>query len=162
MFDHFPAMFVYAANKHGNPDPRVPESIEAMLDASMVAIRAMMDRDSHRKQRLWDTVGTNDLDIVRRSIHNIRAYLVAAAEFVYDLATDEEGASSIQLMAQWLRTLKAPVTVVIAAQGCCLRHRMDGHGHEAMSPEAHVVVVEGGHYEFLRDKVVVELLQEGR
>ncbi|SJL08504.1 uncharacterized protein ARMOST_11868 [Armillaria ostoyae] len=91
MLDHFPAMFVHTVNKHGSP--RVPEGIEAMLDASMIATRVMMDRDAHRKQRLWDTVGTNDLNIVRRTIHNIWAYLVAAAEFVYDLATDEEGVS---------------------------------------------------------------------
>lgn len=161
MLDHFPAMFVYAANKHGNPDPRVPESIEAMLDTSMIAIRAMMDRDTHRKQRLWDTVGTNNLDIVRRSIHNIRAYLVAAAEFVYDLATDERGASSIQLMAQWLTMLKAPVTVVIAAQGAAYGTEWTDMGTRQCLPEARVVVVEGGHYEFLRDKVVIELLQEG-
>ncbi|SJK99273.1 uncharacterized protein ARMOST_02564 [Armillaria ostoyae] len=160
MLDHFPAMFVYAANKHGNPDPRVPESIEAMLDTSMIAIRAMMDRDTHRKQRLWDTVGTNNLDIVRRSIHNIRAYLVAAAEFVYDLSTDEEGASSIQLMAQWLTMLKAPVTVVIAAQGAAYGTEWTDMGTRQCLPEARVVVVEGGHYEFLRDKVVIELLQE--
>ncbi|KAK0438281.1 hypothetical protein EV421DRAFT_1738606 [Armillaria borealis] len=91
MLDHFPAMFVHAVSKHRSP--RVPESIEVMLDASMIATRVMMDRDAHHKQRLWDTVGTNDLNIVRCSIHNIWAYLVAAAEFVYDLATDEEGAS---------------------------------------------------------------------
>ncbi|PBK62268.1 NRPS-like enzyme [Armillaria solidipes] len=161
MLDHFPAMFVYAANKHGNPDPRVPESIEAMLDTGMIAIRAMMDRDTHRKQRLWDTVGANNLDIVRRSIHNIRAYLVAAAEFVYDLATDERGASSIQLMAQWLTMLKAPVTVVIAAQGAAYGTEWTDMGTRQCLPEARVVVVEGGHYEFLRDKVVIELLQEG-
>ncbi|KAK0442587.1 NRPS-like enzyme [Armillaria borealis] len=161
MLDHFPAMFVYAANKYGNPDPRVPESIEAMLDTSMIAIRAMMDRDTHRRQWLWDTVGTNNMDIVRHSIHNIRAYLVAAAEFVYDLATDERGASSIQLMAQWLRMLKVPVTVVIAAQGAAYGTEWTDMGTRQCLPEAHVVVVEGGHYEFLRDKVVIELLQEG-
>ncbi|KAK0193212.1 NRPS-like enzyme [Armillaria mellea] len=136
MLDHFPAMFVYAANKHGNPDPRVPESLEAMVDANMIAIRAMMDRDTHRKRRLWDTVGTDDLDIVRHSIHNIRTYLAAAAEFVYDLATDEEGTSSLQLMRQWLRTLKAPVTVDMGTRQCL--------------PDARVV-----------RKVIIDLLQEG-
>ncbi|KAK0472170.1 NRPS-like enzyme [Armillaria novae-zelandiae] len=161
MLDHFPAMFVYAANMHGNPDPRVPESLEAMLDANMTAIRAMMDRDTHRKRRLWNTVGTNDLDIVRRSIHNIRTYLAAAAGFVYDLATDEEGTSSIGLMTQWLRTLKAPVTVVIATHGAAYGTEWTDMGTRQCLPDAQIVVVEGGHYEFLRDNVVIELLQEG-
>lgn len=161
MLDHFPAMFVYAANKHRNPDPRMPESLEAMLDANMIAIRAMMDRDTQRKRRLWDTVGTNDLDIVQRSIHNIRTYLAAAAEFVYDLATDEEGTSSIQLMAQWLRTLKAPVTVIIAAKGAAYETECTDMGTRQCLPEAQVVVIEGGHYEFLKDEAVIELLQEG-
>ncbi|KAK0199436.1 NRPS-like enzyme [Desarmillaria ectypa] len=161
MLDHFPAMFVYAANKHSNPDPRSPESLETMLEASMIAIKAMMDRDAHRKERLWDTVGTNNLDAVQRSIHNIRAYLTAAAEFVYDLATNEEGASSIQLMARWLRTVKTPVTVVIATQGAAYGTEWTDMSTRQCLPDARVVVVEGGHYEFLRDKVVIELLQEG-
>nr|AEM76784.1 NRPS-like enzyme [Armillaria mellea] len=160
MLDHFPAMFVYAANKHGNPDLRVPENLEAMLDANMIAIRAMMDRDTHRRRRLWDTVGTDDLDIVRHSIHNIRTYLAAAAEFVYDLATDEEGTSSLQLMGQWLRTLKAPVTVVIAAQGAGYGTEWADMGTRQCLPDARVVVIEGGHYEFLKDKVIIDLLQE--
>ncbi|KAK0207554.1 NRPS-like enzyme [Armillaria fumosa] len=141
MLDHFPVMFVYAANKHGNPDPKVPESLEAMLDANMIAIRAMMDRDTQRKR--------------------IRTYLAAAAEFVYDLATDEEGTSSIRLMAQWLRTLKAPVTVVIAAKGAAYRTEWTDMGTRQCLPDTRVVVIEGGHYEFLKDKVVIELLQEG-
>ncbi|KAG7444602.1 NRPS-like enzyme [Guyanagaster necrorhizus] len=161
MLDHFPAMLVYAANKHGNPDPGVPENVEMMLDASMVSIKAMMDRDSHRKQRLWDTVGTNDLDMVCRSIRNIRAYLTAAAEFVYKLSTDKEGVSSIELMAQWLRTVKAPVTVVVAAKGAAYGTEWPDMGTRQCLPDARVVVVPGGHYEFLRDEVIVELLQEG-
>ncbi|KAK0470423.1 NRPS-like enzyme [Desarmillaria tabescens] len=161
MLDHFPAMFVYTANKHGNPNPRLPESIETMLEANMIAIRSMMDRDAHRKERMWDTVGANDLDMVRRSVRNIRAYLTAAAEFVYDLATDEEGASSMELMVKWLRTVKAPVTVVVAAQGAAYGMEWTDMGTRRCLPDARVVFAEGGHYEFLSDKVVIELLQEG-
>ncbi|KAK0218357.1 NRPS-like enzyme [Armillaria nabsnona] len=124
MLDHFPALFVYSANRLGNPDPRVPENIRNMLDMNMDTIAGLMDRDSNRDalQRTksllldgWKGVYANDT--IRDAIRNTKGFRTANAEFVYDLTTDETGLSSIELMAQWMRTVKVPITVVVAPEG---------------------------------------------
>ncbi|KAK0218397.1 NRPS-like enzyme [Armillaria nabsnona] len=174
MLDHFPAMFVYSANKLGNPDPRVPGNIQNMLDVSMDTIAGLMDRDSNRdalqrtKNNLldgWKGVYAND--IIRNAIRNIKGFRTASAEFVYDLTTDEAGLSSIELMAQWMRTVKVPITVVVAPEGALGaipeedRTTWADLGTKRCRPDARVVFVKGGHYEFLTDEVVLQLLQEG-
>ncbi|KAK0451171.1 NRPS-like enzyme [Desarmillaria tabescens] len=174
MLDHFPAMFVHSANRFGNPDPRVPENIRNMLDMGMSAIEGLMDRDSNRDtlQRAknllldgWKGVYAND--IIRNAIRNIKGFLTANSEFVYDLATDETGLSSIELMAQWMRTVKVPITVVVAPEGALGavpeedRTSWTDLGTKRCLPGARVVFVKGGHYEFLTNEVVLQLLQEG-
>ncbi|KAK0451170.1 NRPS-like enzyme [Desarmillaria tabescens] len=174
MLDHFPALFVYSANRFGNPDPRVLENIQNMLDMSMDRIAGLMDRDSNRDalQRTknllldgWKGVYAND--IIRNAIRNMKGFLTANAEFVYDLATDETGLSSIELMAQWMRTVKVPITVVVAPEGALGavpeedRTTWADLGTKRCLPDAQVVFIKGGHYEFLTDEVVLQLLQEG-
>ncbi|KAG7443762.1 NRPS-like enzyme [Guyanagaster necrorhizus] len=174
ILDHFPAMFMYSANKFGNPDPRVAENIKMMLNAGMSAIGGMMDRDTHgsalrRSKNLlldaWNGGPANEIS--RRSVGTIKAYLTAIAEFVYDLFTDETGAASMELMAQWMRTVKAPITVVVAADGAVRsvadedREMWADLGAKRCLPDAQVVFVKGGHYEFLTDDSVIRLLQEG-
>ncbi|KAK0193507.1 NRPS-like enzyme [Armillaria mellea] len=174
MLDHFPAMFVYSANRLGNPDPRIPENIRNILDESMDTISRLMDRDSNRdalqrtKNRLldgWKGVYAND--IIRNAIGNVKGFRTANAEFVYELTTDETGVSSIELMAQWMRTVKVPITVVVAPEGALGsipeedRTTWADLGAKRCLPDARVVPVKGGHYEFLTDEVVLQLLQEG-
>ncbi|KAK0219168.1 NRPS-like enzyme [Armillaria fumosa] len=174
MLDHFPAMFVYSANKLGNPDPRVPENIRNMLDMGMSAIEGLMDRDSNRdtlqraKNHLLDGwKGVYASDAFRNAIRNIKGFLTAIAEFVYDLTTDEMGVADIELMAQWMRTVKVPITVVVAPEGALGavaeedRTTWADLGTKRCLPDAHVVIVKGGHYEFLTDEVVLQLLQDG-
>ncbi|PBK87643.1 hypothetical protein ARMGADRAFT_1168391 [Armillaria gallica] len=103
--DHFPAMFVYSANRLRNPDPRVQENIRNMLDVGMSAIEGLMDRDSNRdtpqraKNLLLDGwKGVYASDAFRNAIRNIKGSLTTNAEFVYDLTTDETGVASIELM----------------------------------------------------------------
>ncbi len=123
MLDHFPAMFVHLANKFGNPNPRM-ENTQIMLDAGMAAIEGMMERDSNRdtlrrsKNLLTDAwKGGPANEMSRKSVGTIKAFLTAIAEFVYDLTTDEMGAASIELMAEWMKTVKVPITVVVALAG---------------------------------------------
>ncbi|KAK0184797.1 NRPS-like enzyme [Armillaria mellea] len=173
ILDHFPAMFVYLANKFGNPNPRV-ESIQAMLDSGMAAIEGMMERDSNRdtlrrsKNLLMDAwKGGPANEMSRKSVGTIKAYLTAIAQFVYDLTTDEMGAASVELMAQWMRTVKVPITVVVATAGSAGGVSVEDRelwvdlGVKQCLPEAKVVSVKGGHYEFLTDEAVIQLLQEG-
>ncbi|KAK0200585.1 NRPS-like enzyme [Desarmillaria ectypa] len=174
MLDHFPAMFVHLANKFGNPDPRVPENIKTMLDTGMAAIGEMMERDSNRdtlrrKKNLlleaWDGGAANEIS--RKTVSTMKAYITAIAEFVYDLTTDETGAASVELMAQWMRTVKVPITVVIAPAGAPGsvseedRETWADLGVKQCLPDARVIFVKGGHYEFLAGNVVIRLLQEG-
>ncbi|SJL14874.1 uncharacterized protein ARMOST_18349 [Armillaria ostoyae] len=174
ILDHFPAMFVYLANKFGNPNPRVQENIKTMLDAGMAAIEGMMERDSNRdtlrrsKNLLMDAwKGGPANEMSRRSVGTIKAYLTAIAEFVYDLTTDETGAASVELMTQWMKTVKVPITVVVAQAGAAGsvpaedRELWADLGVKQCLPEAKVVSVNGGHYEFLTDEAVIQLLQEG-
>ncbi|SJL14864.1 uncharacterized protein ARMOST_18338 [Armillaria ostoyae] len=174
MLDHFPAMFVYSANKSGNPDPRVPENIRHMLDVGMSAIEGLMDRDSNRdtlqraKNLLLDGwKGVYASDAFRNAIRNIKGFLTANTEFVYNLTTDETGVASIELMAQWMRTVKVPITVVVAPEGALGgvseedRTTWADLGTKRCLPDARVVFVKGGHYEFLTDEVVLQLLQDG-
>lgn len=173
ILDHFPAMFVYLANKFGNPNPRV-ESIQAMLDSGMAAIEGMMERDSNRdtlqrsKNLLMDAwKGGPANEMSRKSVGTIKAYLTAIAEFVYDLTTDETGAASIELVAQWMKTVKVPITVVVALAGAAGGVSVEDRelwadlGVKQCLSEAKVVSVKGGHYEFLTDEAVIQLLQEG-
>ncbi|KAK0472519.1 NRPS-like enzyme [Armillaria novae-zelandiae] len=161
ILDHFPAMF------------RV-ESIQAMLDSGMAAIEGMMERDSNRdtlrrsKNLLMDAwKGGLANEMSRKSVGTIKAYLTAIAEFVYDLTTDETGTASIELMAQWMKTVKVPITVVIASAGAAGGVSVEDRelwadlGVKQCLPEAKVVSVKGGHYEFLTDEAVIQLLQEG-
>ncbi|SJL14868.1 uncharacterized protein ARMOST_18343 [Armillaria ostoyae] len=174
MLDHFPAMFVYSANKSGNPDPRVPENIQHMLDVGMSAIEGLMDRDSNRdtlqraKNLLLDGwKGVYASDAFRNAIRNIKGFLTANTEFVYNLTTDETGVASIELMAQWMRTVKVPITVVVTPEGALGgvteedRTTWADLGTKRCLPDARVVFVKGGHYEFLTDEVVLQLLQDG-
>ncbi|KAK0485452.1 NRPS-like enzyme [Armillaria luteobubalina] len=173
ILDHFPAMFVYSANKFGNPNPRV-ESIQAMLDSSIATIEGMMERDSNRdtlrrpKNLLMDAwKGGPANELMRKLVGTIKAYLTVIAEFVYDLTTDKTGAASIGLMAQWMKTVKVPITVVIAPAGAAGGISVEDRelwadlGVKQCLPEAKVVSVKGGHYEFLTDEAVIQLLQEG-
>ncbi|PBK68197.1 NRPS-like enzyme [Armillaria solidipes] len=173
MLDHFPAMFVYSANRLGNPDPKVPENIRNMLDIGMSAIEGLMDRDSNRdtlqrgKNLLLDGwKGVYASDFFRNVIRNIKGFLTAIAEFVYDLTTDETGVASIELMAQWMRTVKVPITVVVTPEGALGavaeedRTAWADLGTKRCLPDARVVFVKGGHYEFLTDEVVLQLLQD--
>ncbi len=97
----------------------------------------------------------------------IKAFLTAIAEFVYDLTTDETGAASIELMAQWMKTVKVPITVVVAPAGAAGGISVEDRelwadlGVKQCLPEAKVISVKGGHYEFLTDEAVIQLLQEG-
>ncbi len=174
MLDHFPAMFVYSANRLGNPDPKVPENIRNMLDIGMSAIEGLMNRDSNRdtlqrgKNLLLDGwKGVYASDFVRNVTRNIKGFLTANAEFVYDLTTDETGVASIELMAQWMRTVKVPITVVVAPEGALGgvteedRTTWADLGTKRCLPDARIVFVKGGHYEFLTDEVVLQLLQDG-
>ncbi len=174
MLDHFPAMFVYLANKFGNPNPRVQENIKTMLDAGMAAIEGMMERDSNRdtlrrsKNLLMDAwKGGPANEMSRKSVGTIKAFLTAIAEFVYDLTTDETGAASIELMAEWMKTVKVPITVVVAPAGAAGGISVEDRelwadlGVKQCLPEAKVISVKGGHYEFLTDEAVIQLLQEG-
>ncbi|PBK68194.1 hypothetical protein ARMSODRAFT_958326 [Armillaria solidipes] len=52
------------------------------------------------KQTFWKAVYASDI------FRNIKGFLTANAEFVYNLTTDETGVASIELMAQWMRTVK--------------------------------------------------------
>ncbi len=47
MLDHFPATVVYSANKAGNPDPRNPENMKAIVDGGIKAIGGLMNRDGN-------------------------------------------------------------------------------------------------------------------
>ncbi|SJL14871.1 uncharacterized protein ARMOST_18346 [Armillaria ostoyae] len=173
MLDHFPAMFVYLANKFGNPNSRVQENIQIMLDAGMAAIEGMMERDSNRdtlrrsKNLLMDAwKGGPANEMSRKSVGTIRAFLTAIAEFVYDLTMDETGAASTELMAQWMKTVKAPITVVVAPAGSAGSVSVEDKelwadlGVKQCLPDARVVFVKGGHYEFLTDEAVIQLLQD--
>ncbi|KAK0472521.1 NRPS-like enzyme [Armillaria novae-zelandiae] len=174
MLDHFPALFVYSANKLGNPDPRVPENIRNMLDMGMSAIEGLMDRDANRdtlqraKNLLLDGwKGVYASDAFRNAIRNIKGFLTAIIEFVYDLTTDETGEASVELMAQWMRTVRVPITVIVAPEGALGavaeedRTTWADLGTKRCLPDARVVFVKGGHYEFLTDEVVLQLLQDG-
>ncbi|KAK0184796.1 NRPS-like enzyme [Armillaria mellea] len=174
MLDHFPAMFVYSANKLGNPDPRVPENNQNILDMGMSAIEGLMDRDSNRdtlqraKNFLLDGwKGVYASDAFRNAIRNIKGFLTAIAEFVYDLTTDETGMASIELLAQWMQTVKVPITMAVAPEGTLGavaeedRTTWADLGTKRCLPDARVVFVKGGHYEFLTDEVVLQLLQDG-
>ncbi|KAK0466589.1 Alpha/Beta hydrolase protein [Armillaria novae-zelandiae] len=174
MLDNFPATFIYSTNKAGNPDPRNPDNMKAILDGGIKAIGGLMNRDGNReslqrslKQLLdaWDGMYVND--IINVGVHNIKSYMAATALFLYDLTTERDGKASIELLAQWMRTVKAPITVVIALEGSLGSIPKEDQeewadlGVKRCLPDARVVFVSGGHYEFLTDERVIRLLQEG-
>ncbi|KAK0464051.1 NRPS-like enzyme, partial [Armillaria novae-zelandiae] len=174
MLDNFPATFIYSTNKAGNPDPRNPDNMKGILDGGIKAIGGLMNRDGNReslqrslKQLLdaWDGMYVND--IINVGVHNIKSYMAATALFLYDLTTESDGKASIELLAQWMRTVKAPITVVIAPEGSLGSIPKEDQeewadlGVKRCLPDARVVFVSGGHYEFLTDERVIRLLQEG-
>ncbi len=174
MLDHFPATVVYSANKAGNPDPRNSENMKAIIDGGIKAIGGLMNRDGNReslqrslKQLLdaWDGMYVND--IINTVVHNIKSYLTAITLFLYDLTTERDGRASIEILARWMRTVKAPITVVVAREGPLGSFPKEDQeewadlGVKRCLPDARVVFVSGGHYEFLTDDRVIRLLQEG-
>lgn len=174
MLDHFPATLVYSANKAGNPDPTNPENMKAIIDGGIKAIGGLMNRDANweslqrsLKQLLdaWDGMYVND--IINIGVHNIKSYLTAITLFLYDLTTERDGRASIEILARWMRTVKAPITVVVAREGSLGsfpkedREEWADLGVKRCLPDARVVFVSGGHYEFLTDDKVIDLLQEG-
>ncbi|KAK0454193.1 NRPS-like enzyme [Desarmillaria tabescens] len=176
MLDHFPTSFVYSANKAGNPDPRVPENREILVDGGIEAIGGLMKRDANwgslerslkALRDAWNGVYANE--IVKVGVHNIRAYMTAISEFVYDLTTDREGdgRASMEAMERWIRTVKAPIMVVVTKEGAVGSYAEENReewadlGVKRCLPDARVVFVGGGHYEFLTNERVIEVLQEG-
>ncbi|KAK0492930.1 NRPS-like enzyme [Armillaria luteobubalina] len=174
MLDGFTATFIYSANKAGNPDPRNPDSMKAILDGGIKAIGGLMSRDGNReslqrprKQLLdaWDGMYVND--IINIGVHNIKSHMTAITFFLYDLTTERDGKASIELLARWMRTVKAPITVVVAHEGSLSsipkedREEWADLGVKRCLSDVKVVFVSGGHYEFLTDERVIRLLQEG-
>ncbi|KAK0200640.1 NRPS-like enzyme [Desarmillaria ectypa] len=174
MLDHFPTSFVYSANKAGNPDPSIPENLKVIVDGGIEAIGGLMKRDSNWEslerslKQLQDAWNGNDAnDIVMIGVHNIKSYLTAVTKFVYDLTTDRDGRASIEAMTLWIRKLRAPITVIVAPEGALGSFAKEDQeewadlGVKRCLPDARVVFVSGGHYEFLTDDKVIRVLQEG-
>ncbi|KAK0468681.1 hypothetical protein IW261DRAFT_1677495 [Armillaria novae-zelandiae] len=47
ILDHCPALLVYSANQAGNPDPRIPENMDALFEKGTETIAEMMSRDGN-------------------------------------------------------------------------------------------------------------------
>ncbi|KAK0215362.1 NRPS-like enzyme [Armillaria nabsnona] len=174
MLDHFPALLVYSANLAGNPDPRIPENMEAVFDKGTGAITEMMSRDGNPGPLLRSLKKLNDAwhgkcdnDIIRAVSQYFKSYLTAVSVFVYTLTTHKDGRSSMEAMAQWLQTVKAPISVIVALKGCLGslpeedKQEWRDLGAKGCLPNARVDFVDGGHYEFLTDDKVIRFLQEG-
>ncbi|KAK0212031.1 NRPS-like enzyme [Armillaria fumosa] len=174
MLDHFPALLVYSANQAGNPDPRIPENMDALFEKGTEAITEMMSRDGNPRPLLRSLKKLNDAwhgkcdnDIIRAVSLYFKSYLMAVSVFIYTLTTRKDGRSSMEAMLRWLRTVKAPISVVVALKGC-LGSLPEGNkqewrdlGSKRCLPNARVDFVDGGHYEFLTDDKVIQVLQEG-
>ncbi|KAK0200586.1 NRPS-like enzyme [Desarmillaria ectypa] len=173
MLDHFPTMFVYSANRLGNLDPSAPENIRTYSTWAWVRSQdrwietptATLQRTKNLLLDGWKDVYATDT--IRGAIRNTKVFLTANAEFVYALTTDETGMASIELTAQWIGTVKVPITVVVVPEGALEDVREEDRitwtdlGTKRCLPDARVVFVKGGHYEFLTDEVVLQLLQDG-
>ncbi|PBK84082.1 hypothetical protein ARMGADRAFT_1018748 [Armillaria gallica] len=112
MLDHFPALLVYSVNQAGNTDPRIPENMEAVFDKGTGAITEMMSRDGNPGPLKCDN------DIIRAVSQYLNGYLTAVSVFVYTSTTRKDGQSSMEAMSQWLPTVKAPISVIVALKGC--------------------------------------------
>ncbi len=174
MLDHFPALLVYSANLAGNPDPRIPENMEAVFDKGTGAITEMMTRDGNPGPLLRSLKKLNDAwqgkcdnDVIRAVSQYFKGYLTVVSVFVYTLTTHKDGLSSMEAMAQWLQTVKAPISVIVALKGCLGslpeedKQEWRDLGAKRCLPNARVDFVDGGHYEFLTDDKVIRFLQEG-
>lgn len=174
MLDHFPALLIYSANQAGNPDPRIPANMDALFEKGTEAIAEMMMRDGNPRPLLRSLKKLNDAwhgkcdnDIIRAVSLYFKSYLMAVSVFVYTLTTCKDGRSSMEAMSQWLRTVKAPISVVVALKGCQGSLPEDDKpewrdlGAKRCLPNTRVDFVDGGHYEFLTDDKVIRVLQEG-
>ncbi len=173
MLDHFPLMFVYAANQRGNADPRDPRNREKLATWGTDTIGGLMRRDANwtimEKQFeafLNASKGLPSPAFMKTAATTARRYLALVADYVYDLTTDATGASSVELMVKWMTSVKAPTCVYVANTGAL--GSVDDMDKEEWSdlgakclPGARVVVLEGGHYEFLMDEKVISDLQQG-
>ncbi|KAK0488281.1 hypothetical protein EDD18DRAFT_1110257 [Armillaria luteobubalina] len=146
MRDGFPATFIYSANKAGNPDPRNPDNTKAILDGGIKTISGLMEKDGNRE-----------------SLQRTRKQLLDAWDGMYE----KDSKASIELLERWMRTVKAPITVVVTHEGSIGsipkedREEWADLGVKRCLPDAKVVFVSGEHYEFLTDEGIIGLLQEG-
>ncbi|KAF9025136.1 NRPS-like enzyme [Hymenopellis radicata] len=173
MLDYFPLLFVYAANQRGNADPRNPHNREKVATWGTDTMSGLMRRDTNwpimEKQFrafLNASKGLPAPALMKTAATTARKYLALVADYVYDLTTDATGASSVELMAKWMASVKAPVCVYVAKTGAL--GGVDDVDKEEWAdlgakylPGTRVVVLEGGHYEFLMDEKVIRDLQEG-
>ncbi len=173
MLDHFPSLFVYSANQIGNLDPRIPRNREKIVALSMDAISGLMMRDANwtimEKQLQVFLDASNGLPapaLVKTAAETASKYITLVADYVYDLTTGSTGVSSLELMVKWMAAVKAPVCVYVAKTGSL--GFVDDEDKEEWAdlgakhlPGARVVSLEGGHYEFLMNEIVIRDLQQG-
>ncbi|KAJ7596508.1 NRPS-like enzyme [Mycena floridula] len=99
-------------------------------------------------------------DLILKIHHKIFQSLILLFNFVGSVPTEE-------LMIKWARDLKAPITVFVAKKGVVtempqgLRGERADLGARKCYPEATVIEVEGGHWEFLEDPTLLKGLQRG-
>ncbi|KAF9025142.1 alpha/beta-hydrolase [Hymenopellis radicata] len=159
MLDHFPPLFVYAANR--------------FVALSRDTISGLMRRDANwpimEKQFqafLNASKGLPAPALMKTAANTVKKYITLVADYVYDLTTDSTGASSLELMVKWMASVKAPVCVYAAKTGAVGAVADEDKEDWAdlgakYLPGTRVVLLEGGHYEFLMNEKVIRSLQEG-
>ncbi len=154
--------------------PLGPYRFTAYSQTRTEAITEMMSRDGNpgpllrslkKLNHAWH--GNCDNDIIQAVSQYFKSYLTAVSVFAYTLTTRKDGQSSMEAMSQWLQTVKTPISVIVALEGCLGllleedKQEWRDLGAKRYLPNARVVFVDGGHYEFLTDDKVIRFLQEG-
>lgn len=173
LLDHFPTCLSYSTNILGNPDPETDRS--ARFRAQVEIFLALFRLDSTRNDER--TIGgfSNAFDdpnsaslILQLVVKNVKIYMRLVDRFLYDLATvNPGGLLDLEKVQEWLRRVKAPLSVYVAKKGvrCTVleadREEWEDLGARRAVPNAEVIYVEGGHYEFLWDPLLIDRLQRG-
>lgn len=177
LIDHFPTTFLapLVGIDTSHTSLSAPNAREEFLDASYSNLIAMTRRDGGgnvpKRLKFADELsdarkGQSDNQIAVLFKETLDRFLNQIFDFLLHLETESQ-LPVLSALEDWLKVLKAPVTIFIGSYGMAgsipVEHREGWHdlGTRRCFPNAHIVYVDAGHYDILGNHVVIAGLQSG-
>lgn len=178
MLDHFPTMFqcpVYGLDGFDLDDPVARRAfhkvcMEGICDALRRDGGGKVPRRHQLANELWDAFnGLPTPEFSQTYWKTVEKFMNLMVEFMLTQGAHGStgGKRSMEPLLDWMKAVKAPVSVYMASEGMIgtlpERYREDWAdlGTRMCFPDARIIRVNGGHFDILANDELIKSLQEG-